>query len=297
MRIGFVHIVDGTPGRGLEFIHQTASAAEELGFSSYWAPDHVVFFDEGAYASAYPHSEDGTPPTRKDQGLLEPIMVLQAAAQVTSTIKLGTSVEIITERNPVVRSKHVATLDQFSNGRFLYGVGIGWLREEYDAVGVPWERRGKRADEYIDAMKALWTQYRATYHGEFVSFTDVVAFPKPVQQPNPPVLVGGVTPAAIRRAVRHGDGWYGWKMTLPELDRALEVLDAELAEVGRSRDDGFHLYLGYPPVGDPADQLSYLKAVADRGIEDVVLGLSLSRTRYRETLESFARVLPLDPGL
>ena len=226
MRIGFVHIVDGTPGRGLEFIQDTARAAEELGFSSYWAPDHVVFFDEGDFAQVYPHSDDGRPPTREDQGLLEPIMVLQAAAQVTSRIKVGTSVEIITERNPVVRSKHIATIDQFSNGRFLYGVGIGWQREEYDAVGVPWERRGKRADEYIDAMKILWSEHRATFHGEFVSFTNVVAFPKPVQKPNPPVLVGGDTPAAIRRAVRHGDGWYGWKLTLPALDEALATLDA-----------------------------------------------------------------------
>lgn len=232
MRIGFVHIADGTPGRGLELVENTARAAEDLGFASYWAPDHVVFFDDDAVTSRYPHSDDGQPPTRKDQGLLEPIMVLQAAARVTSNIKLGTSVEIITERNPVVRSKHVATIDHFSNGRFIYGVGIGWLREEYAAVGVPWERRGKRADEYIDAMKALWTQHRATYHGEFVSFDDVVAFPKPLQQPHPPVLVGGVTPAAIRRAVRHGDGWYGWKMTINEIDDALVVLDKELADSG-----------------------------------------------------------------
>jgi alkanesulfonate monooxygenase SsuD/methylene tetrahydromethanopterin reductase-like flavin-dependent oxidoreductase (luciferase family) len=152
MKIGIVLTVDGVPGRAGEFIAETAQAMEELGYASYWAPDHVAFFD--TINSTYPHSEDGKFGWLEDQGLMEPIMVLQMAAAATKSIRVGTSVEVITLRNPVVRSKHVATVDHFSGGRFDYGVGIGWMKEEYDASGVPWERRGERADEYIGAMKA-----------------------------------------------------------------------------------------------------------------------------------------------
>jgi probable F420-dependent oxidoreductase len=290
MRIGMVQIIDGEPGRGLEFIQGTATRMEELGFAHYWAPDHVVFFDR--YLSSYPHSDDGTFGFKQDQGLLEPMMVLQAAAAVTTRMELGTSVEIITERNPVVRAKHVATLDHFSDGRFLYGVGIGWSKEEYAAVGVPWENRGARADEYIQAMDALWTQHRASFHGEFVNFDDVVAFPKPVRQPRPPVLIGGITRPALRRTAMYGDGWYGWKLSLEEIDQKLVELDEELAAVGRDRDD-VRLLIGLPHAGDPADLRDYVDAVAARGFDDFVIGASLSRSRYEEQLEAYARALPL----
>ena len=288
MRIGMVQIIDGEPGRGLEYVQSTAARMEELGFAHYWAPDHVVFFDQ--YLSSYPHSEDGTFGFKKDQGLLEPMMVLQAAAAVTETMELGTSVEIITERNPVVRSKHVATLDHFSGGRFLYGVGIGWSKEEYAAVGVPWERRGARADEYLQAMNALWTQDRATFHGEFVDFEDVVAFPKPVQQPRPPILVGGITRAAIRRAVVHGDGWYGWKLSLDEVDEKLAVLGEELAAVGKDR-DATRIIVGIPHAGDPSELLDYVRGLAKRGVDDFVVGASLSRRRWDEQVTSYATAL------
>jgi len=290
MRYGVVQIVDGEPGRGIEFAQSTAVAVEELGFDSYWAPDHVVFFDE--FESKYPHSDDGNFGFKQDQGLLEPLMVLQAAAAVTERIRLGTSVEVITERHPVERAKHVTTLDHFCGGRFDYGVGIGWNREEYAAVGVPWERRGARADEYIQVMKALWTQHRATFEGEFVSFRDVVAFPKPVQDPHPPVLVGGISKGAMRRAARFGEGWYGWKMTPDELRDGLAVLDAELEAVGRDRDD-CRIVLGIPHWGDTDDLAPYLEQVEALGVDEFVLGLSIPRRDTRQFLERYASVLPL----
>ncbi len=286
MSVGVVHIVDGTPGRGLEFVQETAVAMEEIGYGTYWAPDHVVFFDH--FTSRYPHSDDGTFAFKTDQGLLEPVMVLQAAAAVTSRIRVGTSVEVITERNPVVRSKHITTLDLFSGGRFDYGVGIGWLREEHEAVGVPWERRGERADEYIQAMKALWTQHRATFEGEFTSFRDVVCFPKPVQSPHPPILVGGITKAAIRRAARHGDGWYGWKISPAQLRECIAVLDQELAAVGRSRDDGFKVYLGSPHHGEMDGLADTLADAEAAGVNQYSLGISLSRSGFRSQLERYA---------
>ena len=289
MKIGVVQIIDGLPGRGLDFAAETASVMEELGFHSYWAPDHALFFD--SITSSYPHSESGEFGFRKDQGILDPLMVLQAAAKATSALRIGTSVEVITLRNPVVRSKHVATLDQFSGGRLDYGVGIGWMKEEYEAVGVPWEGRADRADEYIQAMKALWTQHRSAFDGKFVSFSDVVAFPKPVQNPHPPILVGGISRGAIKRAAKFGDGWYGWKMTLDELDGAIDMLREELSLVGRSLDDGFKLMLGTPHFGDTAEVVDFIMQLKKRGISEFVLGLSLSRSRMREQLESYARTV------
>lgn len=290
MRFGVVQIADGLPGRGLDFVAETASCLEELGFDSYWAPDHLVFFDE--FTSKYPHSDDGTFGFKKDQGLLEPIMVLQAAAAATSRIRIGTSVEIVTVRHPVERSKHIVTLDHFSQGRFDYGVGIGWMREEYEAVSVPWERRGARADDYLQAMKALWTQNRASHDGEFVSFTDVVAFPKPYQDPHPPILVGGITRAALRRSAVHGDGWYGWKLTVEELADALVILDEELAAAGRTR-DGFRVVLGMPHYGDHDGLAEYIAAVGDLGVDEFVLGLSVPRSGVRPFLESYASTLSI----
>jgi len=292
MRFGVVQIADGLPGRGLEFVAETAACLEDLGFDSYWAPDHLVFFDE--FTSKYPHSDDGTFGFKKDQGLLEPIMVLQAAAAATSRIRIGTSVEIVTVRHPVERSKHIVTLDHFSKGRFDYGVGIGWMREEYDAVSVPWERRGVRADEYLQAMKALWTQNRASYDGEFVSFSDVVAFPKPFQDPHPPILVGGITRAALRRSAVHGNGWYGWKLTVEELADALVVLDEELEAVGRTR-EGFRIVMGMPHYGDHDGLAEYVAAIGDLGVDEFVLGLSVPRSGVQSFLETYASTLSITP--
>ena len=124
-------------------------------------------------------------------------------------------------------------------------------------------------------MKALWTQHRSAFDGKFVSFSDVVAFPKPVQNPHPPILVGGISRGAIKRAAKFGDGWYGWKMTLDELDVAIDMLREELSLVGRSLDDGFKLMLGTPHFGDTAEVVDFIMQLKKRGISEFVLGLSL----------------------
>ncbi|MCU1345640.1 MAG: class F420-dependent oxidoreductase, partial [Acidimicrobiia bacterium] len=173
---------------------------------------------------------------------------------------------------------------------FDYGVGIGWSKEEYAAVGVPWEQRGARCDDYLAAMKSLWTESPSSYHGPFVEFDSVVAHPKPVQQPHPPILVGGNTRAALRRAARMGDGWFGWGLTIAELDDCLPVLDEELAAAGRDRDD-LQMYLGLPYGGDLETLVEYLKQVEQRGFEEAVIGTGLSRHRYDTQLDDYARAL------
>jgi probable F420-dependent oxidoreductase len=286
LSIGVAQLVDGTPGRGLEFVQQMAVALEDLGFASFWAPDHIVLFDE--HVSAYPYSHDGRFPFPAEQGFLETSLVLLAAASVTTRLRIGTGVEILPLRNPVVRAKEIATLDVLSGGRFDYGIGVGWLREEFDAIGVPFEGRGRRANEMIEAMKALWTQERSAFHGDVFHFTDVSAWPKPVQQPHPPIIVGGNSQAAFRRAARTGDGWYGLGISPLDVPGRLAELDAALARHGRSRGDGFRVVLVTGPVADAADLVAYAKAVAPLGVDEVVLGPPLSRRRYRAQLEELA---------
>ncbi len=293
MRIGVVQIFDGTPGRGREHIEAYARTLERVGFDALWVPDHVIFFDD--YESDYPHTDDGTIDFKKDQGILEPLMALQVAAMVTEGLGLGTSVEIITERNPVVRAKEIATLDALSGGRFEYGIGVGWSREEYAALGIPFERRGKRCDEYVEAMRALWSQHRASYHGEFVDFTDVVFFPKTIRENGPRIQVGGNSDAALRRVARLGDGWHGWKLTPDELDERLATLDTLLAEHDRDRDD-VKLNVGIPHNGSLDDLATYADVCRSRGIDELVLALPISRTRFVEQLEEYAGALGVTAG-
>ncbi|MBS4754553.1 LLM class F420-dependent oxidoreductase [Nocardioides sp. zg-ZUI104] len=285
MDIGLVYIVDGRPGRGLEFAQSCAVEAEKLGYQSIWAPDHVAFFDE--YSSRYPHSDTGKFKFLPNQGHIDDLQVLLAAAMVTSTIRLGTSVEVVAMRNPLTRAREIATLDQFSGGRFQYGVGVGWKAEEFSAAGVPFERRGVRADHHIEAMRALWTQERASYHSEFVNFDDVIMFPKPAQTPHPPILVGGVSRVALRRAARLGDGWYGWKLTHDELAECVSILDEELEKVGRSR-EGFRVLLGAPHREGLVDDLD---RYAELGVDEFMFGYSLSREHHAEQLAQHAQDL------
>ncbi len=288
MRIGVVQVIDGEPGRGLDFILTTARAAEEMGYSTFWLADHLVFFDH--IKSDYPYSGDRTISLRADQGIVEPLLGLCAAATATTHIRLGTAVEIAALRHPLERAKQVATLDVLSGGRFTYGIGVGWMREEFEALGIDFGTRGRRADEMIAACKALWTQERPSFAGDFFSFDNVIANPKPAQRPYPPVLAGGVSPAAIRRAARN-DGWFGWNLTLEELDACLAMLDEELAKADRSR-DGFHLYLG-SQINTDVGLGSYLAAVADRGIEEFALGLPLTPRRFRQQLEHHRALAPV----
>jgi probable F420-dependent oxidoreductase len=288
MHIGLSDAFGGTPARDATFIQEYASRAEALGYESLWVPEHVVFFDH--YDSRYPYNESGLLDVGADPGVFDPFLTLTVAAMATTRLKLGTSVLLIGERNPLITAREAASLDQISGGRFLLGVGVGWSREEYEAMSIPWERRGDRCDEYIQAMKELWTAPRSSFHGEFCDFDDAISFPKPVQDPHVPVLVGGNTPPALRRAARWGDGWFGWNLTVDELQATVATLDRLLAENGRTR-DGFVLQTGILHTADGEGLTDYVGACADAGLDRLVLGLALSRRTFAERLEHFAGVL------
>src|SRR4051812_9863847 len=214
MKIGVAESFGVSPARDLTYIQEFSTKAEALGFDSLWVPEHIVFFDR--YESRYPYNESGVLALGQNPAIFDPIPTLTAAAIATTTLQVGTSIMLIGERNPLITAREVATVDQFSGGRFLFGVGVGWSWEEYAALGVGWERRGQRCDEYIEVMKLLWTTERTSFNGEFCSFENVAAYPKPASSPHPPVLVGGNTPPALRRAARLGEGWFGWHLSIDE---------------------------------------------------------------------------------
>ena len=155
----------------------------------------------------------------------------------TSTVRLGTAMLLLPQRNPVYVAKEVSSLDWLSGGRVDLGIGVGWLKEEFDALNVPWERRGRRTDEYLEVLRTLWVDDTSSFHGETYDLAPCEMFPKPVQQPHPPIHIGGETPAALRRAARHAQGWHTFNRSPEELAAGLAELDTELEAAGRPRDD------------------------------------------------------------
>ena len=177
-------------------------ALEERGFDSVWAPEHSHI--PVTRASAFP---SGGELPKKYYDCMDPFVALTAAAAATTTLMVGTGVCLVVQRDPIQTAKLVASIDQVSGGRFLFGVGDGWNADEMANHGTAFKTRHKLTRERIEAMKVIWTQSKAEYHGEFVNFDPMMAWPKPVQKPYPPILVGGAFPYGARRAVRYGDGW------------------------------------------------------------------------------------------
>jgi probable F420-dependent oxidoreductase len=218
-----------------EFLRTVGPAVEEREFESIWAPEHVVLFDD--YESKYPYSKSGRFPGQGDTGLLDPLTALTFLAAVTDRVRLGTSICLVPQRHPVYTAKYVADLDVLSNGRVEFGIGIGWLKEEFDALNVPFANRGRRTDEYLQVMKSLWVEPTSSFAGDLYELTPCRMYPKPVQSPHPPISVGGESEAAMRRAARFGQGWFTFNRTPEELPTAFARLDRHLADNGRSRAD------------------------------------------------------------
>jgi probable F420-dependent oxidoreductase len=179
-----------------------ARQAEALGFESLWLPEHPMI--PVGFKTRYP-GQGEMPEYYKH--MPDPFVALAAAAGATTRLKLGTAISLVPERDPIHAAKQVATLDLVSGGRFLFGIGAGWLREESEAMGVDFPRRWSQTREHVLAMKALWTQPEASYHGRYVNFPPLWSYPKPVQKPHPPILIGGELDQAAARVAEYGDGW------------------------------------------------------------------------------------------
>lgn len=208
-----------------------AEAAEEFGIESLWTVEHVVV--PKGYQSSYPYSSSGRMPGGEDAPIPDPLIWLSYVAARSTTIRLCTGVVILPQRNPLVLAKEVATLDVLSGGRVTLGVGVGWLQEEFDAIGVPFAERGARTDDAIGALRAAWSQSPASYDSEFQPFKDVHVRPGPVQPGGIPIVIGGHSPAAARRAGRLGDGFFPARGDLKMLPELLRTMRDTAAEHGR----------------------------------------------------------------
>jgi probable F420-dependent oxidoreductase len=206
---------------------ETAQAAEAAGFDSVWAGEHVILPDPQVPPS----------PMAPQDSALDPLIALVFAAAHTSTIRLATGIIIVPQRNPVVLAKQIASIDVVSRGRFTFGVGVGYLEPEFRAIGSDFEHRGAVTDEYLDAMQHLWYDEHPEFHGRFADFSGVDAYPRPVQQPIP-IVVGGHTMPAYRRAVARGQGWYGFALKPAHVAASLDGLRAAASEVERPAELG-----------------------------------------------------------
>jgi probable F420-dependent oxidoreductase len=264
MKVSFFCIGIGN-GASADAIREIATNAERLGFSSIWAPEHVVLFDR--QSSKYPYDPEGQLPLPKDIDFNDPFIGLTYAAAVTSRIRLATGICLVPERNPVFLAKEVATLDRLSGGRVALGVGIGWSAEEFRAVGVPFERRAKRTREYIELMRCFWSEDKATYSGEFVKVEGARSFPKPVSAAKVPILFGGESDAALKRAASYGTGWFGLGLT-PE-EAGMKVMQLHRFARANNRDPG-ELEIIVGPYNKPATP-SDLKHFRAAGVQEFAL--------------------------
>jgi probable F420-dependent oxidoreductase len=234
MRFGVHLVASGKMIEG-EKIARVARRAEELGYDSLWVSDHIIFPAE--LRSPYPYSPDGKLPLDPANPLLEPFTVLSYAAAVTKTIKLGTSVIIVPYRDPLVTAKIVSSLDVLSNGRFIFGVGVGWLDEEFRALRQNLRDRAAQTREALLAMKSCWTQEDPEFHGKFFDFSGIKFSPKPKQKPHPPIWFGGNSMPALKRTVELGTGWHAVWMTPEEVKDTAAILRDLCAKAGKNFND------------------------------------------------------------
>ncbi len=242
-------------------------ALEERGFESVWAPEHSHI----PLSRKTPFPGGGDLPKRYYDAM-DPFVTLTAAAAVTKTLKIGTGVCLVNQRDPIQTAKLVASIDQVSQGRFLFGIGIGWNQDEMENHGTEFSSRAKLSRERIEAMREIWTHSKAEYHGEFVNFDPMMAWPKPVQK-RLPVIVGGAFPHAVRRAIRYGDGW------IPVAGRASMALDEQVSAFkqmcAEAKRDPAEIPISSFGVKEDADTVARMK---DLGLARVVVMLDSEKS-------------------
>jgi probable F420-dependent oxidoreductase len=227
MKVGLFTIGIGGGAR-TDVIMEAARHAERLNFSTLWAAEHVVLFDR--QESKYPYSESGEFAVSGDFDWLDPFLTLSYAAAITSRIRLATGICLVPEHHPLILAKQIATLDRLCGGRFALGVGIGWSAAEFEALGIPFERRAARTREYITLMRKLWSEQSTTFKGEFTDVKAVRAYPKPAAGAKLPILFGGESMPALRRVAEYGNGWYGFNLNPDEAAAKIAKLRSLIRE-------------------------------------------------------------------
>jgi probable F420-dependent oxidoreductase len=261
---------------------EVARLAEQLGYHSVFVADHVIV--PRTLASRYPYSRDGSFPYDPDRDWLDPMVALGFLAASTSTVRIGTSITVLPMRHPIITAKQVASADHLSAGRVIFGVGVGWMAEEFQFLGEPFHERGRRMDEYLRLVKTLWTEKDPTFAGEYSDVKSCAITPKPVQKPHVPIWIGGDSPAALRRAARLGNGWHSAGTTLGELPGKLRLLDDALAAAGRRRTD-------ITVSAFPTDRFTVdvVRGFAAHGVDHVMVpAFSFEADKVKRRLEQIA---------
>lgn len=288
MKVGicFANIMQFVERDGLE---QVAVGSENAGFESLWTVEHVVY-PEG-YGSSYPYDSSGKMPADSTTPMPDPLIWLATAGALTSTIKLATGILIVPERNPMVLSKELASLDLLTNGRMMLGIGVGWLREEFDALGISWPHRGARTDDYIDVMRKLWTGELVSHHSDFVNFDRISSNPRPANG-TVPIIVGGHTRKAAERAARIGDGFYPAGGDLAELS---DIVRQEAAKHNR---DPAAIEITYGPTDSMmgADPAGAVEELAAQGVDRAIFPSYLFLNDTVESLAAMGDQLGLEPA-
>lgn len=261
MKLGLIPINIGIAN--LEQMVGVAQQAESLGYESVWTFEHVIVPED--YSSKYPYHPSGKMGAAPDTPFVDPLIALTAVAGATSTLRLGTGVNILSQVNPLYMAKQAASLDYLSNGRFMLGVGIGWLREEFAALGVPFERRGARFDDYVVAMKKIWSGEEFSHHSDFINWEGFKSYPVPVQKPLP-VIIGGAKGKIYERIARHGDGWFApigdpveLASALGSLREACDANDRDYSEI--------EITCMWPGIGG----IEAVQALAEVGVSRLVV--------------------------
>ena len=261
MKFGIIPINIGI--QSLEHMVGQAKLAEELGFESVWTFEHVIIPLD--YDSKYPYNATGKMGAPPEVTFIDPLIALTAVAANTSKIRLGTGVNILSQTNPLLMAKQVASIDFLSGGRMMLGVGIGWLREEFDAMGVPFEKRGARFDDYIQAMRKVWSGEVVEHESEYLSWHGFKSYPIPVQKPLP-VIMGGDKGKIYERIAKYGDGWYVPGGDPRELATKLAELRKACHQVGRNFDE-IEISCMWPGMGG----IESVKALEEVGVHRAVI--------------------------
>jgi probable F420-dependent oxidoreductase len=276
----------GAPFARPEYLHALGAGVEERGFHSLWVAEHVVLFDD--YGSRYPYAADGRIPAPPEAGMLEPFTSLAFLAGVTRRVRLGTGVCLVPQRNPVYTAKEAANVDWLSGGRLDFGIGVGWLAEEFRATATPFERRGARCRSYVEVMKRLWCDAVSEHKDDFYDLPPCRMYPKPLQKPHPPLHFGGESDAALRRVADLGQGWYGFDRNPGQAAEGIARLTRLLERRGRRRED---VEVSISPYLKPLEP-DALPRYRDAGVDQlIVLCLAAEGDALHRALDGLARTL------
>ena len=256
---------------------KVAVGAEQIGVESLWTAEHVVL----------PDPREAPSPADPETPFLHPSTLLAYIANVTEEIKLGTGITLIAQRNPVVLAKEMGSLDVISAGRLLLGIGAGYLHQEFSALGVDFSSRGAKTDESIEIIRTLWNQTNPEYRGKFIQFKNIQAQPRPIQAGGPPIIIGGTSPAALRRTVTHGNGWYGFALDVETTKSVLENLEIAKSRYERGPNLGpISISVTPPSRPNKAMMEEYAAIGVDRYIPIIASSDETSSLKYLDNLNS-----------